>query len=278
MTSALFTGTLCLLLQTQAPAAPPPATADSVMADAAFELTFRRFTPPENEYSPFYSWDAQVGWRLSVLRRGAGALAFRAFIQAVGTRNFGSRVGVGGTGYLLEVGYVHRYSADVTLSAGIAHFSSHLTRDLDEKIDEQRRRGAAIPIVPDPGEYNVPFVKGRRRFSGWRLAPDVEVIVSPVNFRFGGGRHGHVRPVHLGTLSTLWRRGRTAILAETRHELGTNAFHLLTIAIDRESSSASGGRVQLLISASPGRTLHVSPHIGAVRDGVSIGARFAFPK
>jgi hypothetical protein len=280
LVSLLLAGTLALLLQApNAPPAPDPAPrAEGTVADAAFETQFRKFTPPDSEYSPFYSWDAFIGFRVSAVRRGPAALQFRGFIQAVGTQNFGSRVGVGGTGYLLEIGYVHRYSDEVTFSAGIAHLSSHLTRDLDEKTDEERRRGESIPRVRDPGEYNVPFIKARRRFASLRLAPDVEVAITPVNFRFGGGRHGGVRPVHVGTQATIWRRGRTSMLAETRHEIGANAFHSFAVLIDRESSSASGGRVQLIISATPGSGLHVSPIVGGVRGGVSVGARFAFPR
>jgi hypothetical protein len=59
-------------------------------------------------------------------------------LQSVGTENFGSRVSVGGTGYLLGIGYVHVRSTNFRMSAGIAHLSSHLTRDLDEKVDEER--------------------------------------------------------------------------------------------------------------------------------------------
>jgi hypothetical protein len=284
MTSALLAGTLCLLLQ--AAAADPPASDPAVAAAAApgavpaaaFEVMFRKFTSSANEYAPYYSWDALIGMRIALLQRGAGAVTFGGRIQAVGTQNFGSRVGVGGTAYLLSIDYVHRYSEDVRLSAGITHLSSHLTRDLDQKIEEERRRGAAIPVVADPGEYNVLFVGGQRRFAALRFAPEIEVIVAPVNFRFGGGRHGHVRPVYLGTLWTVWRGHRLSVLAETQHELGTNAFHHFSLLLERESSSASGGRVQLFLSAAPGDTLHVSPNVGGLRDGLAVGVRFAFPR
>jgi hypothetical protein len=130
----------------------------------------------------------------------------------------------------------------------------------------------------DPGEYNVPFVMAHRRFRTLRFTPELDVIIAPVNFRFGGGRHGHVRPLYVGTTTTLWRGDRTSLLAATQHELGRNSFHHFSLIVERQSSNPTGGRVRLFLTASPGRTLHVSPHVGGVRDGVAAGVRFAFPR
>jgi hypothetical protein len=58
-------------------------------------------------------------------RRAAGA-------ESVGTENLGSRIGVGGTGYILGLGYTRSVSRQLKISAGIQHLSTHLTRDLDQ--------------------------------------------------------------------------------------------------------------------------------------------------
>ena len=73
------------------------------------------------------------------------------------------------------------YSTDFTLSAGLAHLSSHLTRDLDEKLEEMRSAGVPVPVVADPSEYNVFYVLGVRRLSTWRFTPELEIVVEPVN-------------------------------------------------------------------------------------------------
>ena len=133
--------------------------------DAVFDATFRKYTPPDNIFSPFYSWDAHMALDVTVVRKGPDALVFAAMFQTVGTENLGSRVSVGGTGYLLDLGYVHTYSERLRMSAGLAHFSSHLTRNLDDKTDEEQVRGHPIPGVDDPSEYNVFFFKVQARLS-----------------------------------------------------------------------------------------------------------------
>ena len=151
------------------------------------------------------------------MRKGSDAVSFQGIFQSVGTENLGPKVSVGGTGYVLGLGYVHTYSADFKLSAGIAHLSSHLTRDLDDKLEEETGKGAAIPLVEDPSEYNVFFFKAYRKFSAYRFTPELEIAVEPVNFNFNGGRRDYVRPVYLGTRSTLWQGSQKSIVAGTQH-------------------------------------------------------------
>src|SRR5213596_2753806 len=73
--------------------------------DASFDAAFRKYTPPKNIFSPFYSWDAHMTLNLTVFRKGSGAVSFQGVFQSVGTENLGSRVSVGGTGYVLGLGY-----------------------------------------------------------------------------------------------------------------------------------------------------------------------------
>jgi hypothetical protein len=244
--------------------------------DASFDAAFRKYTPPKNIFSPFYSWDAHMALNLTVYRKGSGAVSFQGIFQSVGTENLGSKVSVGGTGYVLGLGYVHTYSADFKLSAGIAHLSSHLTRDLDDKLEEETGKGVAIPIVADPSEYNVFFFKAYRKFPAYRFTPELDIAIEPLNFNFNGGRRDYVRPVYLGTRSTLWQGSQKSIVAETKHEIGKNPFNHFSLSFELFARNQPEGRFQIFVSASPGHNLHVSPNIGGLRDGIAFGIRMHF--
>jgi hypothetical protein len=244
--------------------------------EASFDAAFRKYTPPKNVFSPFYSWDAHMALNLTGFRKGSSAVTFRGVFQSVGTENLGSKVSVGGTGYVLGLDYVHTYSADFKLSAGIAHLSSHLTRDLDDKLDEETGKGATIPIVADPSEYNVFFFKAYRKFSAFRFSPEVEIAVEPINFNFNGGRRDYVRPVYLGTRSTLWQGNEKSIMAGTQHEIGRNPVNSFSLSFELFARNQPEGRFQIFVSASPGHNLHVSPNIGGLRDGIAFGIRMQF--
>ena len=246
------------------------------LPDASFEAAFRKFTPPKNICSPFYAWDAHMALSLTVFRKGPGAVAFKGLFQTVGTENLGSKVSVGGTGYVLSLGYVHTYSDHFTLSAGIAHLSSHLTRDLDDKLEEERNKGATIPVVADPSEYNVLFFKGYRKWPACPFTPELEIVVEPINFRFNGGDAGYIRPLYLGTRWTLWRGDQKSIVAETKHEIGANSLNSFALVLELFARNQPQGRLQIFVSASPGHDLHVSPNIGGLRDGIAFGIRMSF--
>jgi hypothetical protein len=159
------------------------------------------------------------------------------------------------------------------LAAGIAHFSAHLTRDLDAALAGERSRGRAIPEVVDPDEYNVPYIRVAARFPDRRFAPEVQLVLHPVNLRLPGGVRGWARPV---LVSTRWmlRRGQSlSLVAESQHELGSNGFTHATFALEYRRPDAPERRLQIFISASPGRQLHVSPTLGGLRDGVAWGLR-----
>ena len=220
--------------------------------DASFEAAFRKYTPPKNVFSPFYSWDAHMALDLTVFRKGSGAVNFQGIFQSVGTENLGSKVSVGGTGYVLGLGYVHAYSADFKLSAGILHLSSHLTRDLDDKLEEETDNGNAIPIVTDPSEYNVFFFKAYRKFPAYRLTPELEIAVEPVNFHFNDDQRDYVRPVYLASRWTLWRGNQKSIVAATQHEIGKNPFNYFSLSFELFARNQPEGRFQVFVSASPG--------------------------
>jgi hypothetical protein len=279
MTFAVLFGALCLFVPTAAEAQARGASTEETQGgfpDASFDATFRKYTPPKKIFSPFYSWDAHMALDVTVFRKGPGAVNFSGVFQTIGTENLGSKVGVGGTGYLLGAGYVHTYSADFKLSAGFTHLSSHLTRDLDEKLNAERQRGATIPVVTDPDEYNVLFFKGYRKLSSRPLTPELEIVVAPVDFRFNGSPRRHIRPLYLGTRLTLWQGNRKSIVAETQHEIGENPFNHFSLLLELYARDQPEGRFQIFVSASPGKGFHVSPNIGGLRDGIAFGIRMHF--
>jgi hypothetical protein len=244
--------------------------------DASVDATFRKYTPPRNVFSPYYSWDAHMALDVTILRRGAGALAFSSLFQSVGTENITKRVSVGGTGYLLGLRYIHTRSEAFQLSSGLAHFSSHLTRDLDDKTNQQRASGAAIPDVEDPSEYNVLYVSGQWTLKNRPLAPELELVIQPINFRFNGRRADYVRPIYLGTKWRLWRGDQKAVTAETEQEIGKGPFINVALVLALFPRDQSEGRFQVFVSGSPGGAVRVSPRIGALRGGVAFGIRMKF--
>jgi hypothetical protein len=258
--------------------AEPGAARQGAFPEALFDLTFRKYTGPANVFSPFYSWDGTMALDVTAFRFGPGSFNADMVFQTIGTENLGgtSRVGVGATGYILGINYAHAYSDDFRLSGGIVHLSSHLTRDLTEKELEQRGKGEPIPTAPDPSQYNVLFLGVYRRFPTWVLMPAFEIVWSPVNFRFSGGRLDDVRPVYLGTRWAVWQRGQMAVVFTTQHEFGTNPFNLFALRLDLSPGNQGEGRFQILLEASPGDSFHVSPHVGAYRDGVALGFRTRF--
>lgn len=247
-----------------------------LLPDAEFDATFEKYAPPSNIYSPYYSWEARMALNVTVFRKGEGAVNFGTVFQTVGTENLGSRVGVGGTGYLLRLGYARQYSDTLTLSAGLAHLSSHLTRDLDKKLEEQRELGAAIPVVDDASEYNVPFVEGYWRLTSRALAPELQVDIEPVNFRFTGGRARYVRPLYFHSRWALWRGSQKSLVADTHHEVGKRPVNAFSVTWHLAARNQTDGRFQIFVIASPGRGFHVSPNVGGLRDGIAFGIRMSF--
>jgi len=246
---------------------------EGVLPDAAFEVGLRHYPPSSGDFAPFYAWDAQMAVDLALYRRGSRAAGFSSAMQAVGTENFGSRVSVGGTGYLIGFDYRQAITPDLKVAAGIMHLSSHLTRDLDEKLAEQRAAGATVPDLVDGDEFNVLYVRLAHRRATWRFRPEVEVIVHPISIQLGGGRHGSVRPLHVRARATIWSRPTFAVATETIHEVGRHSFHHLAVVVERHGRTSASPRAQLLVGFTPGHRLHVSPDVGAVRGGVAVGVR-----
>lgn len=246
------------------------------LADAVFEASFQKFMPPETIYSPYYSWDAAMGLDLTVFRKGSSAFGFTGVVQTAGTENLGTKVGVGGTGYVLRFEYERALSRGRTVAAGVSHLSSHLTRDLDDKTDERRREGARIPEVVDPDEYNAVFVRGVATMSRWPLGPEIEIVLQPLNFRFDFGRARYVRPVYVRGRWVLWRGVRRLMAMETQHEIGRRPFHHLAVSLELCAKKQSRGRFQVFASVCPGSSLHTSPYIGGLRGGMAVGFRMRF--
>ena len=133
-----------------------------------------------------------------------------------------------------------------------------------------------VPAVADSSEYNVFYVAGRRKLSTWLFTPEFEFAIQPVNFRFDGSPAGDVRPVYLGTRWRVWQGNQKSIVASTQHEIGKNPFNYFSLTFALHGRSQAEGRFQIFVGASPGNHLHVSPKIGALRDGIALGIRMAF--
>jgi hypothetical protein len=247
-----------------------------LVPDASFEAMFRKYTPPNSIVSPFYSWDARMNLNITILRKGPSALTWGAVFQTVGTGNLGSKVSVGGTGYLLSLGYVHTYSRAFKVSAGMTHLSTHLTRDLDDKLEETRNKSAPLPLVDDPSEYNVAFVKTNVALAAYPFSPELEAVWQPIDFRFNGHPARSVRPVYLATRVTLWRGAGAALRAETQHEIGHNPFNNYWLSFELDPGHQAARRFEFFVSASPGHNLHSSPDVGGLRDGIAFGIRMRF--
>jgi hypothetical protein len=227
-------------------------------------------------FSPYYSWDAHLAMDVTLVRRGRGAVAFSSLFESVGTENINNRVTVGGAGYLLGLRYVHTRSKRFELSSGLSHFSSHLTRDLDEKTAEQRAHGVPVPDVDDPSEYNVLYVSGRWTLPDRPLAPELELGIQPINFRFNGRQADDVRPVYLATRWTLWRDDAHAVMAETAQEIGTRPFIHASLVFALTRRHERDGRFQAFVSGAPGGKVRVSPRFGSIRGGIACGIRMRF--
>jgi hypothetical protein len=154
-----------------------------VLTDAQFSISFRKYTPSTNEFSPFYSWDAEMALGFTAVRHGSDSVGASALIQTVGTRNVGNRVSVGATGYNLGFEYVHAIRR-TRLATGYRHLSAHLTRDLTDKEDEVKRLGGNVPAVYDPSQFNVVYISGSTTVSQLPFTPEILVAVAPIAFRF----------------------------------------------------------------------------------------------
>ncbi|MEO8480807.1 MAG: hypothetical protein ABI634_01270 [Acidobacteriota bacterium] len=249
---------------------------DGALPDATFDVMFRKYGGPANVFAPFYSWDAHMALDLTVVRRGSHSVAFTAVFQTVGTENIAARVSVGGTGYILRAAYTRARSDQSSFSAGVSHLSSHLTRDLDDKTAELRAEGARIPDVMDADEYNVVYVQGFRRFPSSRFAPELTVSSQLLDFRFDGHVAAHARPVYAATRWTLWKGNGKAIMAETEHEIGKRSWNAFSLFVALPSAHHDADRLQIFVSASPGRGMHVSPNVAGLRDGIAVGVRMTF--
>ena len=250
-------------------ASPPPSGA---LPEATFELQFRKYSPlVDNAFTPFASWDAHLRLDAVVFRGRAMFVTAPAMIQTIGTEPFGAQVGVAATGYLLGVNVGRVVAHGWSVSGGVMHLSSHLTRDLDAKISEERGEGAPVPVVSDASQYNVLFAEARGVASGLPFTPELDLVVQPVDVRLGHGHGADVRPVFIATGWTLWRRDRRGLRVETEHELGRNSFNNAAIVLELYDR-----RLALFAGISPGHTVHISPRVAGLRDGIAFGFRLRF--
>jgi len=267
---------IAALLLVLLPAAAAAQPAQGAFPDAALDIGYRTFAGPQTEFSPFYSWDAHFAFDVTVVRAGRHSVAAETMFESVGTEKLGSRIGVGGTGFVIGFNYAFRVADHLEASGGIRHLSTHLTRDLDDKEAAERSEGHAIPRGEDLNEYNVLFVRLARDFPSLPFAPAIGVTLEPVNFELDGDLAGYVRPLFVTSRLSLWRRGGFALALETEHEIGRNPYNNFTLRLEMFPRNQSEGRFAVLVAVAPGDGLHVSPNIGGRRDGVAVGFTLRF--
>ena len=267
---------LVLGLPAVASAQGEPSLPQGGFPDATFTTMFRKYMEPDNQFTPYYAWDAEMSLDVTVYRRGTSAIVFAGLMQAIGTESFGSSVGVGATGYVFGGSYVRPYPDGFTFETGIIHLSSHLTRDLDRKIAEEEAKGKRVPTVDDPDQYNVPFLRLEQVLASAPLAPEFAVAIEPLNFRFNGDVATQPRPLYIATRWTLWKVPQHSVVFQTQHEVGANSLNHFSLLLELFARNQKEGRFQLFFSASPGNDIHVSPNIGAIRDGLAWGVRLRF--
>jgi hypothetical protein len=273
VTASLLAGPAARMAAAQEPQ--PDETTSSVLTDAQFSISFRKYTPPTNDFSPFYSWDGEMAVDFTAVRHGSDAVAANALIQTVGTQNVGSKVSIGATGYDLGFEYVHT-THRAKLAAGYRHLSSHLTRDLTDKEEEVRQLNGKVPAVNDPSQFNIVYVSGTTTLTQVPFTPEVLVAVAPLAFRFNDSPTGDVRRVFAATDWTLWRGRENALAVATQHEWGSNSFNRYSLEFDMMRRNRRRGRFQTILSIAPGHELHISPYLGAVMDGVALAVRLNF--
>jgi hypothetical protein len=108
------------------------------------------------------------------------------------------------------------------------------------------------------------------------LQPKLEIAIEPITFRFWSAPRGNSRPLFVASQWTLWHGDGKSIAAETAHEVGKNPFNRFSVVLELYERNGAGGRLQLFVTGSPGNELHVSPNVGAFRDGISLGVRVKF--
>jgi hypothetical protein len=253
------------------PSRSPSQPISGILPDATVSVLFRKYVAPRTEFSPLAAWDAHLALGMTLFRGAVGDFTLGADLQTVGLEQRGGKLRVTGVGYLFSLAYERRVSGTLAGMAGINHFSSHLTRELDQQLESAIERGARLPRVRDPAEYNVPFVGIRTKLNRLPFSPAVEVVAQPVNLALAAPEAGAVRPLFVATRWSLWTGGRHGLTAETAHEVGRRGFNDIAVFY-----RVADDRLSVFVSVSPGRGAHVSPRIGGLRDGLAAGLRIAF--
>ncbi len=249
--------------------------ASGVVPDATFSASFAKFTPPENVFSPFVAWDAKIGMDTTVFRIRRHEVDFKFELQTIGTRNRNSKINIAGNSYFIETRYAYAFSKNAKVSFGIRHLSSHETQDLLKVVKEERSRGTIIPQI-DTSDLNIFFVEGFKRFERCPFEPEVRLRIQALGFRFRGGKYVYNKPVYLMTQITAWHGHEKRLVVGTQNEFGNNGFKEIYSRLELYAKNQREGRLQLLVSYSPGKGLHVSPNDGWHRDGLNVGIRLVF--
>lgn len=226
-------------------------------------------------YQKVYSWEANLGFRTKVYRRGPHAFLFQFDTQTAGAPPRWRRINIAGTSYLLAAEYRYAFREETFFSSGFAHLSTHLSEDIARIAEEEIRNGIIIPPVKFD-DINIGFVEVAHTFPVV-LEPTIRFRLQPVGVKFHGEPSWYPEPVFISAQFKLWGDETKNLLLVTRHELGEQPFNDGALRLDfLKSSPKEEGRLQLLFGYSPDKDLRASPNIGWHKHGFSSTLRFVF--
>lgn len=230
-------------------------------------------------HGPFqivYSWEANIGFKPVVYRRGPHAFLFEFDVQTAGAPPTGQKINIAGTSYTLGGAYLYKVNQNTLLSLGVTHLSSHLSEDVLKIIERERRQGVIIPQVRFD-DINVGFLEIEHHFAFKNLEPAIRFRVQPLGIKFRGGYNIYDEPIFIATQLKVWRHRSHDLLFITRHEFGERSLNDGLLRFDfLKPTPKEEGRFQVSFGYSPGWGLRASPSVGWHKQGFSTAMKFVF--
>ena len=223
-----------------------------------------------------YSWEANIGFKPVIYRRGSHAFIFEFDVQTAGAPPTGRKINIAGTSYALGGSYLYQINRHTNLSLGVTHLSSHLSEDVLKIIEKERRMGVVIPPVRFD-DLNVGFLEIDHRLVFKNMEPRIRFRLQPLGIKFRGGYNFYDEPVFIATQLKVWRHRSHDLLFLTRHEFGERSFNDGLLRFDfLKPTLKEEGRLQVSFGYSPGWGLRATPNIGWHKQGFSTAMKFVF--
>jgi len=248
---------------------------NELLPEARFFVDLQKHST-HGPYQKVYSWESNIGLETRVYRRHSQAFDFQFNVQTAGAPYINKKVNIAGTSYTLGFFYLNQLNKNTSVSFGLTHLSSHLSEDELKIIDQERRRGVAIPAVKF-NDVNVISTEVTHHFAWKQLEPVVHFRFQPVDIKLRGGYRLYEEPVWLATQLKLWGNDSKTLLFLTQHEFGERPLNDGILRLDLvKPEKKEEGRLQFLFGYSPGHGLHADPNTGWHKEGFSVKMRFVF--